>query len=116
MITSLYPKSQWVEISLAAPTPYVASSNNSMQGAVRCMNNRYEVWDGSNWQLTGGSVTVDLSSQAKLVMDWAHNKMLEERMVKNLAQTNSTIADALSAIEQAEEKLKVLLALTQENT
>ena len=116
MITNLYPSSQWVEAQSNPLIPYVSSSANPMQGVVRCVNNRYEIWDGTTWVVTGSAASIDLSPLAKQVMDWAHNKMLEERFIKDLATKNAAVADALSAVEQAEEQLKVVLALTQENT
>jgi len=115
MITGLYPNSQWIETGVSAPTPYISSSANPMQGVVRCINNRYEVWDGNNWLVTGGGAPIDLSTQGKMAIEWAYNKMHEERFIKDLAKTNIAVSEALSAVERAEEQLKVVVALVQEN-
>lgn len=82
MIGSLSQSSQWVQVNgSTAVFPYVAAgSNNPMQGLVRCLNNRMEVFDGSNWMpLNGSNYIIDLTTMGKMAIEWAYNKMSDAR-------------------------------------
>ena len=115
MINNVYSGSQWVEVGPANTIPYVPSSANPMQGVVRCMNSRYEVWDGNNWQSMGYTVGVDLSHQSKQVMVWAYTKMNEEARMQDLAKRHPAVAEALMSVRHAEERLQVVVGLTEDN-
>lgn len=75
-----------------------------------------EVFDGVTWMpLIGSNYNIDLTTMGKMAIEWAYNKMQEERFLKDLAKTNAAIADAHAAVERAEEQLRVVVSLTQEN-
>lgn len=96
--------------------PYVSSNaNNPMQGMMRLNNSNIEVFNGSSWQMVNsGYATVSLSQTAINTLDWARKKMDEESRIRELAKDNVTIADAWEQYQLAEEKLKVVLTLTDE--
>lgn len=119
MISNVNQLGKYIEIqrsgSLYASKNY--SGNLKMVGNImydfdaQCL----KVYDGSNWvTLIGGSTAVGLSNEAESLLDWAKAKRNEEEKIKLLAETNTTVADALEAVKQAEEKLRVVTALVQE--
>lgn len=117
MIDYVNSTSHWIVItSNPANKPYVPISDRPMQGVVRMINGTYQVYDGTTWiPFYGAPATVTLSPQAHRILDWAENKMMYEELAAKLAKENPTIADALSSVKEAEEKLKLVLILTGEN-
>lgn len=115
MIYNIHSNSQWVEIGPVNPLPYVADAASPMQGAVRCVSNHYEVWNGHSWVPTGSMVSIDLSHQSKQVMVWAYAKMNEEARMQNLARQHPAVAEALMLVRHAEERLQVVVELTKDN-
>lgn len=75
-----------------------------------------EVFDGYSFQAINASVTLGLTQQATAVLDWARKRMEEETQIRRACETNSTVADAYAAYQEAADKLKVILSLTQENS
>ena len=87
-----------------------------MRGVIRLMNGRMESWSGAGWlPIVSGSAYIDVSEQAKSVLQWAERKMQEEAAALALAEKHPAVADAIKDLKQAEEKLSVLVALTKEN-
>lgn len=78
-------------------------------------NNGFEVYDGSNWlRVAGSSPTIELDLSAQAAIRWANEKIAEEKRIKELAETNPALQDALDALQRAEEQVKIVAALVQE--
>ena len=107
----------WIEITTSGGTiPYVPSGPNPMQGAVRVINGQQEVWNGTTWMaMYGGSVTINLTKHAEAIMAWADKKMAQEHRAEELAKSKPAVADALAAVNHAQEQLEIILLLTEEN-
>jgi len=116
MIKSIVSQSQWLTVNTYNNTPYMPGGLQS-SGMVRYNTSmqRLEVYDGNIWLELGGGSTVDLSSSAKATLEWASNKMEEERNWKEMAEKNPTIRDAYEKFKQAEEQLKIVQALVKED-
>ena len=106
----------WIEITTSGGTiPYVPSGPNPMQGAVRVVNGQQEVWTGTVWTaMYGHSATINLTKRAEAIMAWADEKMAQEHRAEELAKTKPAVADALAAVNQAQEQLEIILRLTEE--
>lgn len=61
----------------------------------------------------GESANIGLTSETESVLTWARTKMIEEQRITELAKSNPTIADAVGALKQAEEQLKIVVALVK---
>jgi lipid II:glycine glycyltransferase (peptidoglycan interpeptide bridge formation enzyme) len=86
-----------------------------MQGAVRVINGQQEVWNGTTWMgMYGGSVTINLTKRAEAIIEWADKKMAQEHRAEELAKTKPAVADALTAVNRAQEQLEIILQLTEE--
>ena len=91
-----------------------AANNNTLVGQVRyngssqCM----EVYDGMTWLTLGASYpSIELAPHVQAVLAWAQKKMAEEAQLKELAQQNPSLKDALDALHRAEEQVKIVAAL-----
>jgi hypothetical protein len=96
------------------PQFYNNNSANTLVGQIRYngSNQNMEVYDGSTWlTMTSSYPTVELSGDVQSVLNWARTKMVEEARIKELAAKHPTVADALQAVAQAEEQVKIVAAL-----
>jgi len=107
---------------------YLTTLNN---GATNYMNNfsgaqglgnmqfntttqRIEVWDGHMWQpMQMTDVSVSLTGDAVEAIAWADQKRHEEIKMQTLAEKHPAVADLMAAVREAEEKLRIAVALVQ---
>ena len=91
--------------------PYIDATRPSA-GMVRYLNNNFEIYDGSNWMTMQSSYPqVEFSGEVQSILAWARGKIAEEARIKELAKTSPAVADALEAVKQAEEQVKIVVAL-----
>lgn len=91
-----------------------SSSGNTLVGQVRYngSSQNFEVYDGTSWMMMASSYpTVELTQDVQSVLNWARAKMIEEQRIKELAAKHPSVADALKAVAQAEEQVKIVTAL-----
>jgi hypothetical protein len=71
-----------------------------------------EVYDGSSWIIMASSFpTVELTPEVQGILNWARTKMTEEHRIKELAAKHPTVANAIEAVQHAQEQLCVVTAL-----
>lgn len=99
-----------------ATMPYVPpNASNPMQGMIRVNGSNIEVFNGSTWTVMAlGYSNVSLNGAAQSAIAWAQQKMAEEASIKELAAKHPAVADAMNTINEAYDKLKVIVALTEE--
>jgi hypothetical protein len=93
--------------------PYISMGTPSA-GMVRYNGNsqNLEVYDGGSWITIPSSYpTVELNGEAQAIMSWARTKMAEEQRMQDLAARHPTVADAITAREQADEAVRIAVAL-----
>lgn len=93
------------------PRFHSSSTENTLAGQIRYNGNsqNLEVHDGQNWvQIFPSSTRIELSSEVQAVISWAQSKMFEEERFKQLAKQHPAVADAVEAVEKAQEQLKLL--------
>lgn len=117
MIDNINIAGPWLQGSCSgAAMTSIMENSNPMQGVLRTINNRIQAWNGSNWQdVYGGAAHLDLSAQAKEALQWARDKMIAEMQTQTLAKDHPAVAEAVEMVRHAEERLKVVVALTKEN-
>lgn len=91
-------------------------SPGSQAGQVRYNTNMnvMEVFNGTAWQDIAGQADIDLSYDAKLVLEWGKKKMARELEMEALAKEHPTVAAALDALRKAEEQLDIVAILCKE--
>lgn len=96
--------------------PYInPNMSNPMQGMMRINGNDIQVFDGNTWlTMSGAYPTISLTASAQSAIIWAQQKMAEEASIKELAAKHPAVADAMNTINEAYDKLKVIVALTNE--
>lgn len=100
--------------SYPGSAPYINNSQ-PMTGMMRYHNNSLQVYDGSAWMTVGGgSATVNLTTDAVSILNWAKKKMTEEQEMIELAKNNPTIKDLHDKIKMYEDQLKMVKILIKE--
>lgn len=96
--------------------PYInQNSSNPLQGMLRINGSDLQVYDGSSWIMVGGAYpTISLNGSTQSAILWAQQKMAEEENIKRLVEKHPAVADAMNTINEAYDKLKVIVALVEE--
>ena len=103
--------------------PYITmNSENPIQGMVRVWGTDLQVFNGSIWMTIPSSyATVTLDEYTLNAMDWARQKMLEEKVLEALSDDNPAVKIAKENVNrikqelaQAEEQLKITEILSQD--
>lgn len=98
------------------PTTTYMSPGAQSAGILRYNPNssNIEVYDGIAWLTLSTSYTsIELSPHVQAVVAWAQGKMAEETHLKTLAAKHPAVADALAAVEHAQEQLDIVTTLVQ---
>jgi hypothetical protein len=70
------------------------------------------VYNGTTWQpLNLGQYYVGLNPDAELLLDWVRKRRDEEAEARVLAEQYPAAADALGAVHEAKEQLKMVVSL-----
>jgi len=108
--------------------PYITTANNqatnymnNYSGAQGLGNIRFnttiqglEVYDGTMWHpVQMDTVNLSLTHDAVEAIDWVNQKRKEEHDIRALAERYPAVADQLAAVQEAEEKLRMLTLLVQ---
>lgn len=116
MINNVYStSSDWLTAySNPGATPYI-NPTQPMTGMLRYNNNQMQVYDGGHWQTVGGgTATVDLTARTKRILEWAEREMLEQEKFQQLAKKHQAMEDALNSVREAQEKLRIIAILVEE--
>ena len=71
-----------------------------------------EFYNGQNWQpLSMAQPTVGLNGVAETAIDWALDKIQQEKEARAMAEQYPAVADALGAVRESEQQLKMVVAL-----
>jgi hypothetical protein len=118
-VTSANPQWVWATASNNYITP---SGSNPVGDPVHgdlqynTVTQQLQAFDGNSWREIYTTVSVGLTNQTTEVLDWARKKMEEETRFREACVTSPAVADAYAAYQEAADKLKVILSLTQENS
>jgi hypothetical protein len=97
------------------PSFYNSPSNgNSLVGQLRYNGSgqNLEVYDGTAWLMVSNAYpTVELTGDVQAILNWAREKIHEENRIKELAAKHPSVADALEAVEQTKEQVRIVAAL-----
>ena len=110
MITNVYSTGSYLTVSSAVGGPYINPGIPSA-GMLRYHNQQVQVYDGASWLAMGSTATIGLTGEAGEILNWAREKMQEEREARAMAEQYPAVADALGAVHEAEQQLKTVVAL-----
>ena len=110
MNTSIYSISPYITVDSSSAVPYISPSTPSA-GLVRYYGNEMQVYDGAAWLTVRSSVNISLTGVAVEAIDWAMKKMEEEKEARAMAEQYPAVADAMGAVREAEQQLKMVVAL-----
>ena len=110
MNTRIYSAGSHITVDSSSAVPYISPSTPSA-GLVRYYGNEMQVYDGAAWLTVTSSVNIALTGVAVDAIEWAHKKMLEEAEARRMAEQYPAVADAMGAVREAEQQLKMVVAL-----
>jgi len=96
------------------PTTTYISPGAQSAGMLRYNPNssNIEVYDGLAWlTLSIGYTNIELSADVQAVLHWAREKMNREKTLRELADRSPAVADAMAAVEHAQEQLDIVATL-----
>lgn len=118
MIKAIHTIGKYTQVIGGSASTYVTAQGGS-QGVGNLRFNtsqqRLEVYDGMTWlELNTPHASVGLNPDAEAAIDWAHRQLLEEKRLEVLAKNHPAVEDALEAVRQAQERVRIVAALVQE--
>lgn len=118
MIKAIHASGKYIQVIGGSASTYVTAQPGS-QGVGNLRFNtsgqRLEVYDGMTWlELNSPHASVGLNGVAEEAIDWAQRQMEEEKRLEALAKEHPAVADALEAVKQAQERVRIVAALVQE--
>ena len=118
MIKAIHALGRYIQVIGGSASTYVTAQAGS-QGVGNLRFNtsqqRLEVYDGMTWlELNTPYASVGLNAAAEEAIDWVQRQMAEEKRLEALAKEHSAVADALEAVKQAQERVRIVAALVQE--
>jgi hypothetical protein len=118
MIKAIHTIGKYIQVIGGSASTYVTAQPGS-QGVGNLRFNtsqqRLEVYDGMTWlELNSPHASVGLNGVAEEAIDWAQRQMAEEKRLAALAKEHPAVADAMEAVKQAQERVRIVAALVQE--
>jgi len=118
MIKAIHTSGRYIQVIGGSASTYV-NANPGAQGVGNLRFNtsaqRLEVYDGSSWQeLNMPHASVGLNAEAEQAIDWVRRQMKQEHRFGALARQHPAVADAMEAVEKAQEQVRIVAALVQE--
>jgi hypothetical protein len=114
MIKSIFSGSMDVTVQGGtSSTPYI-NPTYSGSGMIKFdpASQNFQVNDGTNWiNIPNDSVTIDLSYESKMALQWARRKHREELELEELAKTNPAINDLVNQIKEKQNQLEMVKSL-----
>ena len=81
-------------------------------GMVRYNTDHFEVYDGNAWMIIpGGETQIGLDGVTSESLQWVRRQMKKEKHLEELAKSHPSVADAIEAVQLAEQQLKTVVAL-----
>jgi len=114
MIGNISQTGKYIAVTGGPGSNYVNNSGYMGVGQLQYNTNtqRMEMYNGINWQpLTMGQYYVGLNPDAESIIDWARNKMHEERELEQLAKDNVAINDLLQQVKEKQHQIKMVQTL-----
>ena len=118
MIKAIHTIGKYVQVIGGSASTYV----NGQYGAQGVGNLRFntsgqrlEVYDGNAWvELNTPHASIGLNAEAEQAIDWVRRQMAEETRLEALAKEHPSLSDAMAALKQAQERVRIVAALVQE--
>ena len=98
MIKNIYTADRYLQANMTSDSYYIsfpADSEPAFVGAIRYHYGNLETFDGGRWlAIQTHTAHIDLPPDIKAVIDWAANKMNEEKKLNQLCKDNPALAKA----------------------
>lgn len=102
MIKSIFSSDPYVVCNSYSP-PFIGNTNQ-MAGQMRLNTStqNVEVYDGYQWISISQTSSIELSSEAQTILNWARTKMIEETSLKEKMEKHPTLRAAYEQYKMVE--------------
>lgn len=112
--------SRYIEVQGGFPSPLYIYNNYGTMGIgdvkYNPISNSLQTYDGQSWKdIPCAFPSINLTSEAELLLDWARKKREEEFTVQELAKNNNAVRIAYENLNKAQEQLKTTMILATEH-
>jgi hypothetical protein len=118
MIKAIHTSGKYIQVIGGSASTYVTAQAGSQGvGNLRfdSITQRLEVYDGMTWlEINTPYTSVGLNVVAEEAIDWVQRQMAEEKRLEALAKEHPAVQDAMEAVRQAQERVRIVAALVQE--
>jgi hypothetical protein len=114
MIGNIGQTGKYVVVTGGPASNYVNNTGYMGVGQLQynTSNQQLEMYNGTGWQpLSLGQYYVGLNPDAELLLDWVREQRDKEAEARRMAEQYPAVADALGAVHEAEQQLKMVVAL-----
>ena len=111
MIGNISQTGKYIAVTGGPGSNYVNNSGYMGVGQLQYNTNtqQMEMYNGINWQpLTMGQYYVGLNPDAEVIIDWARNKMYEEKELEKLSAEHPAIKDLVEQINIKKDQIKMV--------
>jgi hypothetical protein len=118
MIKSIYSGS--MDVTVQGGTSFMPPINSTYSGAGMLKfdpaSQSFQVNDGMNWiNIPNDTVSIDLSYESKMALEWARRKRREELELEELAKTNPAVNDLVNQIKEKQNQLEMVKSLIKKD-
>lgn len=103
--------SEWIQAVDLGVNPYINVYNNQpLIGAVRWnpSSSCLEIYDGGTWHMKTDNAVVDLSEDAKRILEWARLQKIQQEKIDQLMEKHPGLKDL-------HQRFEVMLRLVQDD-
>ena len=114
MIGHISQTGKYIAVTGGPGSNYVTNSGYMGVGQLQYNTNtqKLEVYNGISWQQVNlGQYYVGLNPDAEGVIDWARDKMREERELEKLSAEHPAIKDLVEQIKEKQHQMKMVQTL-----
>ena len=119
MIKSIYSSS--MDVTVQGGTSFMTPINSTYSGAGMIKfdpaSQNFQVNDGMNWvNIPNDTVSIDLSYESKMALEWARRKRREELELEELAKTSPAVNDLVNQIKEKQNQLEMVKTLLKQQS
>jgi len=117
MINGINASSPHIQVTGGESSGMYYNTSGMSAGMVRYYNNGFQVYDGMTWlTIANNYASVGLTASANDAINWAIQKMQEDRELQELAKKHPSVKAAYESVQRAQEQLKTTIILSKDES
>jgi hypothetical protein len=110
-----------MDVTVQGGTSFMPPINSTYSGSGMIKydpaSHSFQVNDGMNWiNIPNDTVSIDLSYESKMALEWARRKRREELELEELAKTSPAVNDLVNQIKEKQNQLEMVKTLLKQQS